>query len=80
MFNFEMLIGKIHNYKDGTTLTSLAKKVGISEGTLRKRLKGQGFYSEEIIKICDALNIDYKDINQYFFDIRLSKTQQKKGA
>lgn len=47
---------------NGTTLTELAKRLGITQPTLSNRLKTGKFTQEELVHIAKLLNSQYKPI------------------
>lgn len=64
-------------YKYGTQ-AAFAKHVGMNPATMSKKMNGiTSFTTDEIEKICDALNISYKRVPFYFFENNVVKTQQK---
>lgn len=65
-FTYRKLRGRIVE-KYGTA-TEFADKIGLSKTSLSLKLTGKtGFSKDDIEKWCDALDIDYADIGQYFF-------------
>ena len=69
-FNYSKLLGKIK--EKGFTLAEFAKCIGMASSTFSLRLSGDGYFRQpELIKICDVLEIDYKDIPLYFFILKV---------
>ena len=69
-FDYSKLLGKIK--EKGYTLNDFAKCIGIAASTFSLRLSGDGFFRQpEIIKICDVLGINYKEIPLYFFILKV---------
>lgn len=51
---------------------AFAEKLGISKGTLSMRLNNKSRWPiEDIMKTCDLLCIDSKDIGIYFFTLKV---------
>ena len=64
------LKGKIT--EEGETIKSVSEKAGMNRNKLAGKLEGRtAFNITEIYKIVEILNIDSKNINQYFFTIWL---------
>ena len=64
--NYLMLKGRIVQ-KFGTQ-KDFAKKIGISEQSVSKKVMGKTqFTQDEILEWCDALSIQPEDITEYFF-------------
>lgn len=67
-FNYSKLLGRIK--EKGFTFETLAEAIGISNGTLSAKLNNHyPFKSNEMVAICKALNIPFKDIPLYFFAV-----------
>lgn len=67
-FNYAKLLGRIREC--GFTQATLAKAIGINKGTLSAKLNNQNYFlTSEIVAICKALNIAFKDIPLYFFAV-----------
>lgn len=65
-FDYSKLLGRIK--EKGYTLNEIAKFIGLAHSTFSLRLSGEGFFRQpEIIKLCDVLEIPYKEIPLYFF-------------
>ncbi|CAK1254609.1 MULTISPECIES: DUF739 family protein [Fructobacillus] len=73
-FNYERLYGRMKS--KGFNQSSLARKIGISAGTMTNKLKGQPFKQDEILNICNVLDIADEDMSSYFFTIKVQKTEQ----
>lgn len=67
-FNFDRLIGRIiEKFK---TRENFASNVPISIPTLISKLNGKvDFKSREIVRFCELLEIDVKEIPYFFYDI-----------
>jgi transcriptional regulator with XRE-family HTH domain len=71
-FDYSKLLGKIK--EKGYIQSDIAKKVGIGKTTFNEVLSGKTFLRQPtIIKICDVLEIAYKDIPLYFFTQRVQE-------
>lgn len=69
-FNFSKLKGRIIE-KYGSQ-TEFVKKFGISDTTFSMKMNNKvRFTSDDIVKICDMLDIPEKDIGAYFFTIKV---------
>lgn len=69
-FDYSKLLGKIK--EKGYIQSDIAKKIGIGQTTFCEFLAGKTFLRQSvIIKICDVLEIAYKDIPLYFFTQRV---------
>lgn len=75
-FDHCKLIGKIkEKYNNRNEFCQL---ISISNNSLTKKLKNEvSFTSKEIYKIIDVLDIDKKEISNYFFTPKVEKVQQK---
>jgi DNA-binding phage protein len=61
----------------GMTMSSIAKKSGISRPTLYNRLRGIGeFSAPEIEGLCKALHLSKSDRERIFFAKNVAKTAQ----
>lgn len=71
-FNHSKLLGKIKEF--GMTQADLASSIGINKGTLSAKLNSQYcFTSDEMVAICEVLNVPIKEIPQYFFTLLVQK-------
>lgn len=71
-FNYSKLLGRMKEM--GFTFAALAKAIGISKGTLSAKLNNHyPFTGDEMIAICNVLNIAIKDIALYFFAVEVQK-------
>lgn len=71
-YNYSKLLGKIKEVLGCNS--NLALKLKISERTMSLKLTSKvDFKQEEIMLICEILNISYLDIGTYFFE---EKTQR----
>ena len=58
------------------TKSTFAKKIGISYFSLYKKLNNNvSFTQNEIINIAKVLNISNEEIPEYFFKLKVEKTQ-----
>ena len=65
-FNHSKLLGKIREV--GLTQQRLASDIKMTPGTLTQKIKGKSqFTTEEIVKICECLDISSNDVGAYFF-------------
>lgn len=61
----------------------LAEKLGISENAMSKKMRClTGFSQEDILNICEMLDISRAEIGDYFFADRVShgKTDEDEGS
>lgn len=76
-FGYAKLLGRIR--EKGYTQDALARLIGRNPGTLSMKLTNQAvFTQQEIIAICDALDIPAGDIGDYFFsrEVRISPNEE----
>ena len=72
VFDLSKLRGKIREVFG--TEEKWAKAMGFSNFTQNSKLNGKSYFkSNEIIKCCDLLHIDYNDIPTYFFHLEVRK-------
>ena len=65
-YNYRKLLGKMREQK--VTQEVLAEKVGISATSMNLSLNNKrDFRQEEILVICESLDISLSDIPTYFF-------------
>lgn len=65
-YNYSKLLGRMKECQ--YTQRELSKVIGISEGSLIRKLKNKGqFGQDEIMKISIALDIPLSQCEQYFF-------------
>lgn len=65
-FDHSKLLGKIREC--GYTQKSLAKVLNMNVGTLTQKLKNRShFTTDEMLRICELLNISSREIGAYFF-------------
>nr|DAF24316.1 MAG TPA: Protein of unknown function (DUF739) [Caudoviricetes sp.] len=70
IYDYSKLLGKIR--EKGFTQVSLAKELGVSETTLNFSLGNKrAFKQDEILKLCDILEIPLQSLDDYFFAIKL---------
>lgn len=66
IYDYSKLLGKIR--EKGFTQVSLAKELGVSETTLNFSLVNKrAFKQDEILKLCDILEIPLQSLDDYFF-------------
>ena len=72
-FNYAKLLGRIR--ERGFTQKSLAKKIGINQGTLSEKLNNKyAFTMTEMDAISKLLGITKSEIGVYFFDEKVQKS------
>ena len=65
-FNYSKLLGRIKEC--GYTQETLAKAIGVNQGTLSVKLNNKGFFNvKEIGDICKLLDVSKSEIGAYFF-------------
>ena len=70
IFDHSKLLGRMREM--GIIQEELASQVRMNAGTLSSKLKsGTKFKQDEIIAVCNALNIDYQLIPVYFFTVKV---------
>lgn len=66
VFDYSKLLGKIR--ERGYTQDRLCKKIGLGLTSFNLSLNNKrGFRQEEIVAICEALDISAEDASSYFF-------------
>ena len=71
-YDYSKLLGRIIE-RLGTQY-KFAQAIGLSERSVSLKLNGKiGWKQEEIVKICEVLEIESKDIPCYFFTINVQK-------
>lgn len=76
-FNYNKLKGKIKEVYD--TQENFTRELGLSRTSLNQRLNNHLEFSQsEILKSCKLLNINIKNINEYFFKINVQKNELDK--
>lgn len=74
MFDYSKLNGKIKEVFD--TQEAFAKAMGLSAVSINKRLNNKITFTQlEILKAVKLLNIDFCDVDKYFFTEKVEKTQ-----
>ena len=74
IFDFSKLRGKIKEIFG--TQTVFANKMQMNEATLSNKLNNYVEFSpKEIIKSCILLNIAFSKIDEYFFTLKVQKTE-----
>ena len=69
-FNHSKLLGRMKEI--GITQEELANRVGIKPGTLSFKLNGRSkFTTNEILAVCEVLEIDPQYIPIYFFTLKV---------
>lgn len=72
-FKYNKLLGRIKE-KCGTQ-QAFAEKMGLSLQTINAKLSGKvNWKQDEILKACDILDIETRDIPVYFFDVEFGKS------
>lgn len=70
--NYRKLRGKIIE-KFGT-IGKFCERIGRTKVSVSNKLNGKtGFSQREILAWCDILDIDHKDIGDFFYDISLTE-------
>ena len=70
MFDYSKLCGRI--VQKVKTKRVFARLMGLSEQALFKKLSGQNCFKQtEIVKACNILSIENKDIPLYFFTYKV---------
>lgn len=66
IYNYSKLLGRLK--EKNLTQDQLAAKIGISPASVNLKLCNKSpFKQDEILAICDALDISYSEISAYFF-------------
>lgn len=76
IFDYSLLLGKIK--EKVKTIANMAKLLNINTSTLSLKLNNhREFKRNEIIKICDILDININDseIKRYFFTLKVRKNE-----
>ena len=75
-FDFSKLRGRIKEIYG--TQTAFAVAMLMNEATLSNKLNNNVEFSpKEIIRACLLLSIELKDVNLYFFTLKVQKNEQK---
>ena len=71
-FDYSKLLGRIK--EKGFTQETLAKHIGITPGSMSEKLNNKSFFKQmEIFMICQALDIPFDRIGEYFFTREVRK-------
>ena len=71
-YNYAKLLGRIVE-KVGTQ-SSFAERMGLSERTISLKLNGKVAWKQnEIVKACEVLAIDGREIPAYFFSLQVQR-------
>ena len=74
VFDFSKLRGKIKEIFG--TQTAFSAEMSMNEATLSNKLNNNVEFSpKEIIKACILLKIEFHKINEYFFTLKVQKTE-----
>lgn len=66
IYDYSKLLGRLK--EKNLTQDQLAVKIGISPASMNLKLNNKSpFKQNEILAICDVLDIDYSEIPAYFF-------------
>lgn len=78
-FNYNRLRGKIKECYD--TQEKFADELGIGRVSLSQRLSNKlEFTQDEILRACQLLNIDWEELEDYFFsEVYVKTTKYKKS-
>ena len=69
-FNYSKLKGRIKEILG--TQSKLAEKINLDDATISNKLCNNTYFNQkEIITISSILNIDYKEIPEYFFTLKV---------
>ena len=75
VFDFSKLRGRIKEIFG--TQTAFAMEMSMNEATLSNKLNNNVEFSpKEIIKACSLLKIPFYKINEYFFTLKVQKTEK----
>jgi DNA-binding XRE family transcriptional regulator len=75
-FDYSKLLGRIKEL--GFTQESLAKNIGIAKSSMCLKLSNKAnFRHIEMFLICEALNIEVREIGVYFFTPKVRKGEQE---
>lgn len=78
-FNYSKLLGRIREC--GLTQAEIAQFIGISCATMSQKLNNKAFfYQPEIEKMCEALDIEDRDVGAYFFTQKVEKNSTNEEA
>lgn len=78
IFDYSLLLGKIR--EKVKTIANMAKLLNVNTSTLSLKLNNhREFKRNEIIKICEILDINTNDseIQKYFFTLKIRKNELK---
>lgn len=76
VFDFSKLRGRIKEVY--STQSAFATAMLMNEATLSNKLNNNVEFSpKEIVRACLLLSIDMKEIDNYFFTLKVQKTEQK---
>ncbi len=74
--NYDKLKGKVKEVMG--TQGRLAEQMQLDETTISNKLNNNTYFTQkEIIKICNLLNIEHKEIPEYFFKEKVRENEQK---
>lgn len=74
--NYDKLKGKVKEVMG--TQGRLAEQMQLDETTISNKLNNNTYFTQkEIIKICNLLNIEHKEIPEYFFKEKVRESEQK---
>lgn len=74
--NYDKLKGKIKEVV-GTQI-KLAELMGLDDTTISNKLNSNTYFTQkEIFKICSILNIEHKEIPEYFFKRKVRESEQE---
>lgn len=73
-FDFSKLRGKIKEVFG--TQTAFSTEMSMNEATLSNKLNNNVEFSpKEMVKACNLLNLELKEIDEYFFTLKVQKTE-----
>lgn len=75
-FDYSKLRGKIRE-KFGS-YEKLEPNISFTTVTLSRKLNSKGYFgSDEIMELVKVLNIEEKEVNEYFFNVKVRKDELK---
>lgn len=78
-FEYSKLLWRIKE-KFGSQ-SRFAQAIKLSERSLSQKINGKiGWKQQEIVKACEALEIDNTEIPEYFFKLNVQNVEQAKSA
>lgn len=76
--NYDKLKGKIKEILG--TQAKLAERLNVDETTISNKLNNNTYFTQkEILKICSILEINIKDVSEYFFKQKVRENELNCG-